>query len=130
MQDHLFFHFECDLESRLEDLLGLCLGVSLPSIHLIGTREICLNFTDRDELNRAIDTFRAHTPLLQDMEIDRIEFQYRGKFYIKYSVPALSEAARQEQAESAQTQDSLKKIVTGRRGGKRQLDRNLWEKLA
>jgi hypothetical protein len=128
MQDNLFFHFEYDLERRLEDLISLCLNISLPSLHLVGTREIHLNFTNRDDLNQAIDTFRAHTAFFQDMEIERIEFQYRGEFYIKYSVPALSEAAKAEQAEFEKS--NLKKLTTGRRGGKRRLHNNLWEKLA
>ncbi|MBP0016698.1 MAG: hypothetical protein J7647_03975 [Cyanobacteria bacterium SBLK] len=129
MQDSLFFHFEYELERRLEDLIGVCLEISLPSLHLTSTGEICLNFTERDDLNRAIDAFRAHTSFLQDMEIDRIEFQYRGEFYIKYSVPALSEASERERVEES-TKASLKKLATGRRGGKRLLDSNLWNRLA
>lgn len=129
MLDNLFFHFEHDLERRLEDLISICLEISLPSLHLTDTGEIRLNFSDRDDLNQAIDVFRAHTTFLQDMEIDRIEFQYRGEFYVKYSVPALSEVTQQEQVDDC-TKESLKKLATGQRGGKRLLDRNLWKKLA
>ncbi|MGK7923885.1 MAG: hypothetical protein AB4290_01295 [Spirulina sp.] len=130
MQDSLFFHFQYDLERQLEDLIDICLNVTLPALHLIGTREIRLDFTDRNNLNHAIDAFRSHTSFLQDLEIDRIEFQYQGEFYIKYSVPALSETGQDRQAEFDKTRDSLKALAAGRRGGKRLLDSSLWKKLA
>ncbi|MEM9541910.1 MAG: hypothetical protein AAGA60_20735 [Cyanobacteria bacterium P01_E01_bin.42] len=129
MQDSLFFHFEYELERQLEDSIAQGLKISLPPLHLASAQEICLNFTDRDNLNRAIDVFRAHTSFFQEMEIDRIEFRYQGEFYIKYSVPALSEAARPEQVEDC-TKENLKTLATGKRGGKRFLDRNVWNKLA